>query len=138
MKMKERLRKLAFTATALVLTINILAQQRTITGKVVDADNQPLTGVTVVVKNRPASATATNGNGVFSIDANTGDVLEFSSVGYKKIELKLGAGNTANIALETNTVLGDEVVVVGYGTLQRKNVTSSIVSVKPDIIPKSA
>ncbi len=138
MKMQKRLRLLAFTAIALILSINLLAQQRTITGKVVDADNRPLASVTVAVKNKPTSATITNENGVFSITATTGDILEFTSVGYKKTELKLGSGNVLNIALETNTILGDEVVVVGYGTLQKKNVSGSIVSLKTDIIPKSA
>ncbi len=138
MKMQKRLRPLAFTAIALILSINLLAQQRTITGKVVDADNRPLASVTVAVKNKPTSATITNENGVFSITATTGDILEFTSVGYKKTELKLGSGNVLNIALETNTILGDEVVVVGYGTLQKKNVSGSIVSLKTDIIPKSA
>jgi TonB-linked SusC/RagA family outer membrane protein len=138
MKRKKRLRPVAFTAIALMLSITLLSQQRTITGKVVDADNRPLVGVTVAVKNRPGTVTTTNEIGVFTINTTAGDVLEFTSVGYKKTEIKVGSEDVLNLALETNTVLGDEVVVVGYGTLQKKNVSGSIVSLKTDIIPKSA
>ena len=72
----------------LFFTGSVLAQQKTITGRVVDANNQPLPSVTVSVKGKANSSAITNENGIFSINAATGDILEFSSVGYNKTNLK--------------------------------------------------
>ncbi|MES1215384.1 MAG: SusC/RagA family TonB-linked outer membrane protein [Bacteroidota bacterium] len=131
------LRPFFFFLVLLFFSSFAFAQQRTISGRVLDANSIPLPGVTVAVKGKSTS-TATNELGVFNITASTGDVLVFSSVGYENKESKLGSENSVNINLAISAVVGSEVIVVGYGTLQRKEVSGSIVSIKTDNIPKSA
>lgn len=120
--------------TALFLLLNfaastILSAQRNqgvpVTGQIVDENNNPLTGVTVQVKNSKISAT-TNAAGKFSITVpNNRSVLVFTYVGYERQESV--AGNNKVIHLQaSNTNLGEVVVVVGYGTQRRISVTGSV------------
>jgi TonB-linked SusC/RagA family outer membrane protein len=118
-----------------------------VTGKVTNDKNEPLVGATVSVKQSKKSATDRDGaatsfgavrnavtdqNGVFTIDASTGDVLVISSVGYREFEVKVGdQGAALNVKMEQEDRSLDEVVVVGYGTSKRRDLTGSIVSVKP-------
>src|SRR5688572_16961003 len=76
-----------------LLSASVFAQQRTISGRVTNAENRPLPLATVSVKGKSTSVT-TNENGVFSIEAATGDVLVISSAEYKAEELPVGEGNT--------------------------------------------
>src|ERR1700759_2121085 len=82
----------------LVLAGAAFAQDRTVTGKVTDAANQPIAGVTVHVKGKNVSV-ATGDDGTFSIHAATGDVLAFSYVGYTAQELKVGSSGAVNVTL---------------------------------------
>jgi len=121
----------------LMLCLSVRAQQKTITGKVRDADNRPMPGVTVSIKNKKV-ATTTKENGVFSIVASPGDDLVFSSVGYDGQDVKVGADNTVSVTLQTLTASLGEVVVVGYGTQRKKEITGSTVSIKAEDLPKTA
>ena len=85
----------------LMLCLSVRAQQKTITGKVRDADNRPMPGVTVSIKNKKV-ATTTKENGVFSIVASPGDDLVFSSVGYDGQDVKVGADNTVSVTLDAD------------------------------------
>jgi len=123
---------------ALVTCLSTLAQQRKITGKVVDADLRPLQGVTVSVRDKSNSAVITNDNGAFSISAAGGDILVFTSVGYGIHEERIGAGNTFNITLTATANSLNEVVVVGYGTQRKKDITGSTVNIKTENLPKTA
>lgn len=122
----------------LVFNRNVYAQQRQITGKVTGAaDGQPIPGAMVKIKGK-TGGTGTNNNGVFVINAQTGDILQVSSIGFKTAEQVLQAGNTFNITLtEDNTNL-DEVVVVGYGVQQKKLVTGATVQVKGETLQKQS
>lgn len=137
MKMEKRLRQAALLAIAMITSFTMLAQQKTITGKVLDPDSRPLQGVTVMVKGK-TTATTTNENGDFSISAAEGDVLSFSSIGFTDYQEKVGAGNSVSITLAAAITSMNEVVVVGYGTLQKKDITGSIVSVKTENLPQAA
>jgi TonB-dependent starch-binding outer membrane protein SusC len=137
MKMKKRLRHMALIAIALIAGLGARAQEKTTQGKVSDASNHPLAGVTVMVKGGHA-ATTTDENGAFSIKANAGDVLVFSSVGFGDLEQKLGSGRSVSIILRVSSSNLNEVVVVGYGTQNRKDVTGSTVTIKTDNLPKVA
>lgn len=102
---------------------------RKITGTVKDDTGNALPGVTVEVKNGKAIA-ATNSLGLFSIEVGSeARILIFSSVGMEKKEVMIGSSNVMEVTLETSTKKLDEVVVIGYGTAKRANVTSSISSV---------
>ncbi|MEO8405099.1 MAG: SusC/RagA family TonB-linked outer membrane protein [Chitinophagaceae bacterium] len=136
--MKKRLCHLALVFIALTMSVGATAQQKTITGRVLDAGNKPLQGVTVSVKNKKNTATTTGPSGDFSISASSGDVLVFSSVGYGEFEEKVGSANSINVNLSTQITSMNEVVVVGYGTQQRKDITGSVVSVSTKDLPQVA
>ena len=101
------------------------AQEKTISGTVVDETNMPLPGATVVIKGTTTGA-STDFDGKYSISANTGDVLVFSYVGYSDQNATIGASNTIDISLALDDAL-DEVVIVGFSN-KKKTVLSSAVS----------
>ncbi len=132
MKLLHTLTKCGFVLAALVLFSNAALAQRTVKGKVTDSESgEALIGATVVVVGTSRGAT-TNVDGAYSVEVPSGATqLRFAYTGYAEQVVDLGASNTLDIALKPGTVL-DEVVVVGYGTLKAKEVTSSIVSVKAE------
>jgi TonB-linked SusC/RagA family outer membrane protein len=99
-----------------------------ITGKVTNENGEPLAGVSVLVRGT-SKGTSTNENGVFSINAEVGETLEFSMVGYKVHVVKVGDDNTVNIRLQAETANMNEVIIVGYGTQRRSSLTGAIASV---------
>lgn len=102
------------------------AQTKTIKGTVISSeDNSPLAGVSISVKGK-TSGTTTDSSGNFSITAATGDVLQVSYVGYTSREIKIDNNTNLSITLESSSAKLNEVVVVGYGTQLKRNVTSSI------------
>lgn len=126
----------------LLLTIgvcfNTFAQTRQITGKVVSKDdNGRLPGVSIKVKGA-ATGTVTDVNGVYKIQAATGEVLTFTYVGYISQDVTIGAGNTYNVSLVTDakSLAEVNVVSIGYGTAKRRDLTGSISSVSAATIDK--
>ncbi|NJB87399.1 iron complex outermembrane receptor protein [Lewinella marina] len=122
MKTQLLLYALLFSAYATVQA------QTMVTGTVTDSDNQPLTGVTVSI---PASGagTVTDIDGRFSLPAEIGDVLRFSYIGMQSREVEVEGDAPLDIVMEEDATQLDEVVVVGYGTSKRSDVTGSIASV---------
>lgn len=110
---------------------DVQAQSKTVSGTVTDEkDGSPLPGVTVSVKNT-TNATQTNENGRFSISIGSeNDVLVFSFVGYESREIRVGNQSVINLPLTASDATLDEVVVVGYGTMKRREVTSAVSTVK--------
>src|SRR5690606_2733932 len=110
------------------------SDQNVIQGTVSDK-NGPLTGVTVSIKGQPTSA-ATNEQGQFSIQANPGDILVFSVVGYKAYEESTNGSGKMDILLneESKTIESVQVVAVGYGTMERATLASSVSSIGSDEI----
>lgn len=102
--------------------------QQQIKGKVLDAAGKPISGVSIAVKGT-SKGTQSDASGNFSVDAKSGDVLVVSSVGYKAKEVTV-SGGTVSIQLEDEQSQLDEVVVVGYGTMRKSDVTGSIAMVK--------
>lgn len=123
-------------AIALFLMVSTLtfAQQR-VTGTVKDAQGEPLAGVSVIeVGTQNGVITDINGN--YTLTVKNGASLTFSYVGFEPQTVK--AKSTLNIGLVEDNELLSEVVVVGYGTMQRKDVSSSITTVKADDFNKGA
>ncbi|HEX3166244.1 MAG TPA: TonB-dependent receptor plug domain-containing protein, partial [Chitinophagaceae bacterium] len=115
-----------------LLTMMIVqAQQRQITGTVKDAKGSPVVSVSVAVKGSPASA-ITGEDGSFTISAKDGDVLVFSSVSFETTEVKVTSSSSYAVVLTTNAVVLSDVVVVGYGTQRKKDVTGAVKSLKSD------
>lgn len=129
---KNWLQPLLFLALVCAFVNNsVLAQNNSIkiSGTVKDATGNPLTGVTVKLKGATLGA-VTNVSGVYSITVPSGNsILVFSSIGYITQELSAKSGSTLNVVLTDDPKSLNEVVVVGYGTQKRKDITGSVVSV---------
>ncbi len=110
-------------------------QQDKITGIVTDnTTGEPLVGVSVGVKGTSIGGT-TDGNGRYSLTTSNQDViLVFNYLGYKSKEVKIGSSKVFDIALEEDVQLLDEVVVVGYGTQKKANLTGSVSSIASEKI----
>ncbi|HSV11814.1 MAG TPA: carboxypeptidase-like regulatory domain-containing protein, partial [Hanamia sp.] len=100
-----------------------------ISGTVKDDKGNPLAGVSVVVKGS-TKGTSTVMDGSFSIDTNEGDVLEFTMVGYEKKNVTVSSKKSITVVMSVVASLGDEVVVVGYGTQKKVSLTSAVNTVK--------
>ncbi|MEO6455402.1 MAG: carboxypeptidase-like regulatory domain-containing protein, partial [Ginsengibacter sp.] len=112
--------------------------QQNVSGKVVDALNQPLANVSVVVKGNSNKGTTTDNNGDYTITASSKDVLVFSFVGYGNAEKRVGNERTIDISLSNSGTSMNEVVVIGYGSTSRKNLTLSIAKIDPKNVPSAA
>lgn len=98
-------------------------------GKVTDKNGEPLIGVSVVVKGSTRGAT-TNLDGMYDLKVTAGDKLIFSYVGYSKEEITVKNPGEINVEMKEDGQSLDEVVVIGYGTSRKRDVTGSIASVK--------
>ena len=106
-------------------------QQRTISGKVTESNsNAPLPGITISLKNKTSKSVITDNNGNFAIQAAQGDVLIFESVSHLTQEVRVGNNAIINVSLSEIITNLNEVVVIGYGTVKRKDLTGSIASIK--------
>lgn len=118
-------------AGCLFLAGSAQAQERSITGKVVVSGlGEPLPGVTVQVKGKNL-AVSTDAGGGYSIRAQSGDVLEFKSVGYEQTEVTVGSQSVYNVSMTYSVQALNSVVVVGYGTKRKRDLTGSVVSLSP-------
>jgi TonB-linked SusC/RagA family outer membrane protein len=129
--MKTKLNGFLTLLLALLVQVTF-AQEKTVTGKVSDASG-PLPGVTVLIKGtKTGSQTDFDGN--YSVRANTGAVLQYSFVGMKTVEQTVGTSNTMNVVMQEDAQSLEEVVVVGYGTQTRREVTGAISTVSGEKI----
>jgi TonB-linked SusC/RagA family outer membrane protein len=128
---KRQLLKLLFLPVLLLLSFTAFAQA-IVSGKVTDDSGQPLPGVTVVIK-ATVIGTNTDVNGNYRINSSANDVLVFSSIGYVKQEVSLNGRTQIDIQLKTDTRTLNDVVVIGYGTQRRRDITGSVGSVNGNL-----
>lgn len=102
-------------------------------GVVKDTDGKPLAGVSVILRGTN-KGTTTDNEGKFSIDAETGNVLEFTIVGYSKTSILIGNDLNLNIQMKVEAVASTEVVIVGYGTQKKSNLTGAVEQVSGDVL----
>lgn len=123
---------LLFSLTA-VLAAPVAQQSRLIKGKVIGADdNMPVPGVSIVIKGTTLG-TQTDANGNYSLDVSNDDaVLVFSSIGYESQEIPVAGKTTIDVSLGADVTTLTEIVVVGYGTQDKKDVTGAVSSIKPE------
>jgi len=126
----------ATVALLLLLCCAVHAQERVVTGTVRDKSGQPVIG-TNILKKGTASGTTTDTNGAFAISASDNDVLVFSFIGYTAQEVRVGNQTTIGITLEEDVAQLNEVVVVGYGTQKKSDLTGAISSLAGDILRES-
>lgn len=125
--------KAAFTALIVVLTaFNLHAQERTISGTVTDANTgETLPGTSVKIKGT-SQGTTTSLEGEFKLEVGAEDILVFSFIGYKKQEIKVGVRSVIDVQLQEDISQLSEVVVVGYGQQEEKDVTGVVSTVKEE------
>lgn len=130
MKSKRTIKHLLALLT-LLISASTFAQQKTVTGKIIDqANNLPLTGATVSVKGSTQSVTV-NGEGSFSITVPSPKaVLVVSYVGFGSQEVPVGNRSSLTISLSNSIANLNEVVVIGYGQVKKRDLTGSVVSIK--------
>src|SRR5690606_38525365 len=119
----------------LVMSFNSFGQTRTISGTVKDTDGGVLPGVSVLEKGT-TNGTTTDVNGHYSLSVGSDAVLVFSFIGMVAREFPVQNQTTIDVVMEADVSLLDEVVVVGYGTMKRSDLTGSIVSVSGDDLRK--
>ncbi|HIC31892.1 MAG TPA: SusC/RagA family TonB-linked outer membrane protein, partial [Flavobacteriaceae bacterium] len=120
-----------------LLGISLYAQDRTITGTVTSSeDGLPIPSANIVIKGT-SKGTSTDFDGNYTINANQGDVLEFSYIGFKTVDVTVANQNNINIALETQVSDLDEVVIIGYGSQKKSDLTGAITTVKSEEIEKT-
>lgn len=129
---KKQLLKLFFCSLFLLLSSWAMAQKIAVTGKITDEKGQALPGVTITVKN---TTTGTNSDiqGKYQLNVNGDDILVISMIGFVKQEVSVNNRTVINVQLSEDLQSLNEVVVVGYGTQKRKDLTGSISSVKGDV-----
>lgn len=123
--------------TLLSFSLTALAQQK-VTGKVKDSSGEPVIGASVVVKDNNTMGTITDFDGNFMLDVPAKSVLVISYIGYVTQEVPATGKKSLEIILKEDTKTLDEVVVIGYGTQRKGDVTSSVASVKADNFVKGA
>jgi TonB-linked SusC/RagA family outer membrane protein len=123
----KRLMNISVILMSFLLTSELYAQS-SVTGVIQNKDGSPVPGATILVKGKNIN-TITSTEGRFTIAANNGDVLLITSVGYDNYEIKVGANKTLAIELTTRISTLEDIVVVGYGTQKKKDLTGSIINV---------
>ena len=123
----------AENAEAKEMAVQVVQQSRTVKGIITDETGEPMIGVTVRVKGSKTAA-VTDMDGKFSIAAGAGDQLEVSYIGYAT--QTVSASNTQlNIQMKPDSATElDDVVVIGYGTMKRRDLTGAVTSVKAEDI----
>src|ERR1035437_4193828 len=116
----------------LVILSPIVLQKKKVSGKVTDQNRQSLVGVTILVKGT-THAVLTDTNGAYSIQLNENDkALVFSFIGMKKQEVLINGSSTINLVMESESNTLDEVVVIGYGSMKKSDLTGSVSNIKSD------
>lgn len=108
--------------------LDLTAAYDQIRGTVKDASGDPIPGATILIEGK-GTGTATDIDGNFSIDADQGDVLVISFIGYQVKKVNVGTQTNINVVLEEDMSSLDEVIVVGYGTQEKRNITGAISSI---------
>lgn len=118
-----------FALLALMIAISVQAQGIQVKGLILDENNIPLIGATVMVKGNSGKGAVADLDGNFTLSVNKGDIIVVSYIGYKTQELKAVSGQRMEIKLIPDSQALEEVVVVGYGAMKRSDLTGSVSSI---------
>jgi len=133
MKKSLRLKALLTLLVELFLSIGAFAQQIAVKGHVKDTTGEPVIGANVLVKGT-TNGTITDFDGNFMLNVPKDAILSVSFVGYKSAEVK--AASTVMVTLEDDSQVLDAVVVIGYGSVKKNDMTGSVTAIKPDKLNK--
>ena len=113
---------------------SIFAQTRKVTGTITDVNGEAVPAATVMVQGTKSGTTA-DSDGKYSISAQKGAVLEFSSIGYVSVTVKVGDSDVIDVRLSEDRTVLEDAVVVGYGSARKvSSIVGSVATVKSDII----
>lgn len=119
--------------TMIVLSsLNAAAQNKTVSGTVMFSDSTPVAGAFIYVKGNSALGTSADVNGNWTISVPENSVLVFSFLGTKTQEISVAGKSVINVVLENETEMIDEMVVIGYGSVKKSDLTGAVSVVKPD------
>lgn len=135
MKRNATFKVLLMFIVGLFLSVNTFAQQIVVKGIVKDTTGEPIIGANVIVKGT-TNGTITDFDGNFLLNANKGDIIIVSFIGYRSQEAQAAA--SMNIILKDDTELLDEVVVIGYGSVKKDDLSGSVVAIKAEEMNKGA
>jgi TonB-linked SusC/RagA family outer membrane protein len=127
---RQKTKPLVIVFLMCIFSTSVFSQQRNITGKITNGDSA-LVGVTVSEKNT-TNATRTNEEGMYTIQVNPEATLIFSFVGFEAQEIKINDQPVLNLELKPLNQQLEDVIVVGYGTQRRGNITGSVANIKAD------
>lgn len=114
----------------MLLTIAYISAQ--VSGTIIDNTGEPLIGVNISLKNKITTGTISDIDGQYSIPAGPGDTLSFSYIGFETINRPVGNASTIDVTMGESSELLNEVVVVGYGTLTKKDLTGAVTKIGAD------
>ena len=121
------MRKLLLLVLVFLSGLSYAVAQNAVTGTVTDENGEGVPGANVIIKGT-SRGTITDMDGAYSLDAASSDVLVFTYVGYSTVEIPVGSQNSINVSLSEDIAALDEIVVTGYGTQVRKEITSAVTS----------
>ena len=129
---KQFKNRILFLSLLFLANVSVVLSQQVLTGTIVDKNGESMIGVSVLVKGTTVG-TISDVNGKFSIKVGkTNDVLVFSYVGYINQSLAVGNQKNIRVIMEEKSKDLEEVIVVGYGTQKKSDLTGSVVTVRAD------
>lgn len=137
---EQRLRRVftgLLTMISLLVMVTVQAQEKQVKGTVKDAKGDPVQGATISVKGTQNSVAAA-ADGSFFINAKQGDVLSITAVSFEGKEIRVTSASSYDVVISTTSATLSDVVVVGYGKASKRNLSSSITSVKPEDLNRGA
>src|SRR5690606_2467302 len=120
--------KLGIVLFLFSISFHLWAQDVQIQGRILDENNEPIPGASVLIKGT-SNGVASDIDGTYNISAPTGSTLVFSFIGYETQEIAVGNRSVIDVSLQLDLSDLDEVVVVGYGTVKKSQLTGAISSV---------
>ena len=134
----KALRFYALLAVLLAATaVNVMAQNL-VKGTVTDKNGEPVVGAAVYIVENPTKGAVTDLDGNWTLDVAPGSTLHFSSIGFLDKDVKPGNQAVVNVVLEEDVNLLDDVVVIGYGTARKRDMTGSVSNIKAEKIAETA
>lgn len=135
MNFRKMVKKACLTLLMSMFCLMAFAQRSQVSGVVKDATGLPLIGANVMVKGSPTNGTITDFDGNFTLsDVKPTDILVFSYIGCVTLEVKVGNQSKIDVTLKDDSQALDEVVVIGYGSVKRKDLTGSVATVSSEVL----
>lgn len=136
---QQKWRKILLLCMSLFIIIGIHAQtenRMNVTGVIIDNNGEPVIGASIVDKSNPSNGTISDLDGLFSLNIAPDGILRISYIGYITQEIPVNRKKEHRVILRENTELLDEVVVIGYGSVKKDDLTGSVTAIKVDEMNK--